>query len=143
MSQLSQPPAELVQECRRLMDKARRALQSARRERSEGNYDFAASRGYYAAYYAMQAALLTKGITSSKHSGTLSEFGRTFLKDEVFPKRLGRLANQLFEERQIGDYESGLSISEEKSLADVDAATTIIDAIQGWLMDSGLLPKSG
>ncbi len=139
---MSKESEQLAEECRQLMEKGARALQSARRESSSGNYDFAASRAYYAVFYAMQAALLTKGITTSKHSGTLSEFGRIFLKTGVLPRHLGRLANLSFQERQIGDYEPGLSIDKDKAAKGIAAATTVFDTIRVYLIDNGVL-RSG
>lgn len=44
-----------------MFSKSRRSLKAARNHLAEAEFDFAASRAYYAAFYAMEAALLTKG----------------------------------------------------------------------------------
>jgi uncharacterized protein (UPF0332 family) len=56
-----------------MLNKAKRSLKAAQRHLEEGDYDFSASRAYYAAFYAMEAALLAKGITCSTQEakGTL------------------------------------------------------------------------
>jgi uncharacterized protein (UPF0332 family) len=43
-----------------MRQKASRSLAAARRHIEAGDYDFASSRAYYAAFYGIQAALLTK-----------------------------------------------------------------------------------
>lgn len=44
------------------MDRAERSIQAARQLVSGGYYDFAASRAYYAAFYAAMALLLREGL---------------------------------------------------------------------------------
>lgn len=56
----------------KLLDKARRSLASARREVNDENHDFAASRGYYAMFYAAEALLLQLGLAFSKHSAVIA-----------------------------------------------------------------------
>lgn len=45
-----------------LFEKARRSLDAARLLLANGNADFAASRAYYAAFYAAEAFLLEQGL---------------------------------------------------------------------------------
>jgi len=63
-----------------MLSKARRSLKAARRHFEEGDYDFSASRAYYSAFYAMEAALLSKGLTCSTHGGALTVFSEQFKK---------------------------------------------------------------
>ena len=137
---MSELAANLTEECLRLIKKADRSLVAARRNCDAGDYDFASSRAYYALYYAIKAALLSERVTSSKHSGNISEFNRLFLKPGIFPKKYSKLVDRLFNERQIADYESGLSISAEDGRADLAAAGEIVEAIRSYLLGKDLLP---
>ena len=137
---MSELPANLTEECRNLIQKADRSLTAAQRNHDAGDHDFASSRAYYATYYAINAALLSENVTSSKHSGNISEFNRLFLKPGTFPKEYGKLINRLFSDRQIADYESGLSISTAEARADIAAAREIVEAIRSYLSGKGLLP---
>lgn len=82
-----------------------RSINTAKRNLEEGDYDFASSRAYYAAFYAFQAILLSKNLSFSKHSGVISAFNQYFVKTMLFPKHFSKLISRLFRERQIGDYD--------------------------------------
>jgi len=57
----------LKDEIERLIRKARESLEAAKMLFQEGYYGFAASRAYYAMFYAAEASLLKKGLSFSKH----------------------------------------------------------------------------
>lgn len=102
-----------------IVQKAVRSINVAQRNINEGDYDFGSSRAYYAALYAMQAILLTKDLSFSKHSAVISAFNQHFVKTKVFPKGFSRLISRLFRERQIGDYDFDLSITESDAQGDI------------------------
>ena len=84
--------------------KAEKSLESARREYEAGAYEFAINRLYYAAFYAVSAALLERNVSFRKHSGVRAAFHREFIKTGLIDVNWGKLYDQLFEDRQEGDY---------------------------------------
>ncbi|MCL4514178.1 MAG: HEPN domain-containing protein [Firmicutes bacterium] len=60
--------------------KAGESLASARREFEARSYDFAINRLYYAAFYAVSAALLERRLSFKKHSGVRATFHQEFIK---------------------------------------------------------------
>ena len=68
----------------------------------------------YAAFYAIEAILLTKDLVFSKHSAVIGAFSQHFVKTAIFPKEFTRLISRLFRQRQLGDYEFELSPSIHK-----------------------------
>jgi len=85
-------------------DKAREALASARSEEKAGRLSFALNRAYYAAFYGASAVLLQGGHRFAKHSGVRSAVHRHLIKEGLLSAEWGRFYDQLFEERQQGDY---------------------------------------
>jgi uncharacterized protein (UPF0332 family) len=67
-------------------------------------FDIAASRAYYAAFYASSALLLSVEIDPSKHSGVIAAIHREFVKTGKLDKEQGKNLNWLFELRSVGDY---------------------------------------
>lgn len=124
-----------------MIQKAARSLAAARRLIAAGDYDFASSRAYYAAFYVMQAALLTKNLTPAKHAGAIRAFSQHFIKTGIFPVEFNQSISRLFRNRQTGDYTLGLSISEEKARHDVQMAEKIFQAIVEHLIQEGFLPE--
>jgi uncharacterized protein (UPF0332 family) len=54
------------------IERAEQAVDAARKLASDGYYDFAASRAYYAVFYAASALLLREGLEFRKHSGVIA-----------------------------------------------------------------------
>ena len=91
------------------LKKADEALESARLELDAGHPTFAINRIYYACFYAVTALLLTEGKQFSRHAGVRAEFHRSFVKTGRLHKEWGRLYDDLFADRQEGDYLPGTS----------------------------------
>lgn len=120
-----------------MIAKAQRSLAAARAHLDSGDFDFASGRAYYAAFYCMEATLLTKGKLYSKHTGVISGFGEHFVLTGIFPKDFAKRIARLFRDRQIGDYEFGVSICETDAREDVEHAATIVRRISDHLHNQG------
>lgn len=127
--------SEIKKQCQMIIQKAIRSLAAAQRNMDAGDYDFASSRAYYTAFYALQAVLLTKNLSFAKHSGVISAFNQYFVKTGVFPKKFSKLLTRLFRERQVGDYDFDISITKNDTQEDIEAAETILNAISKYLAD--------
>lgn len=123
----------------KIMSKAESSLDVAKRNFQEGYYDFASSRAYYAVFYAIQAVLLTKGLSFSKHSSTIGAFNKHFVKTGQFPKEFTKLINQLFLDRQMGDYDFDSTITAEDVTRDIEIGERILGAVKNFLIQKGFL----
>ena len=85
-------------------EKAEESMTSARREFEAGSLSFAMNRLYYSAFYAVSALLMSKELAFKKHSGVRAAFHKHFIKTGLLDQKWGRLYDQLFEDRQEGDY---------------------------------------
>ena len=85
-------------------NKALESLKAARRELAVQGYTFAINRAYYALFYAVSALLLEEGHRFSKHSGVRAAFNRDIIRPGRLSRKHGELYNQLFRDRQEGDY---------------------------------------
>ena len=64
------------------------------------------NRIYYAMFYAVEALLFTKDISSSKHSGVRSFFHKDFIKEGLVNTDYGEFYDEMFNKREAGDYEA-------------------------------------
>ncbi len=128
---------QLSDQLQLMIRKAFRSIAAARRNIEEGDYDFASSRAYYAAFYAMEAILLTKELSYSKHAGVISAFNQHFVKTDIFPKEFSKSISRLFRERQTGDYDFHLSIDEKDAKEDARIAEEMVNAIAQYLEQKG------
>jgi uncharacterized protein (UPF0332 family) len=86
------------------VQRAKTSLQAAKDMIEKGYFDIAASRAYYAAFYAASALLLKENVDTSKHSGVIALIHRLFIKEGKLDQEQGKNLNWLFEMRGIGDY---------------------------------------
>ena len=93
---------------------------SARLEIKAGSIDFAINRIYYAAFYAVSTALLDRQIIFKKHSGVRAAFHQDFIKTGLLDIKWGKYYDQLFEDRQEGDYMVFLSFEQDYVITQVE-----------------------
>jgi len=86
------------------LERARESLEEANILLERGYGNTFVNRLYYACFYAVSALLLTKGLSSAKHSGIRSLFHQNFVKFGLVKTELAQFYDMLFDNRQKGDY---------------------------------------
>ncbi len=122
-----------------MMDKAARSIEAARGLLEGGNADFSSSRSYYAAFYAIQALLLEKGLVYSRHAGVISGFSEHFIRPGDFPREYAKYISRLFRERHAGDYDFAPVITPEDAAEDLRIAAEMVASIEAYLRRRGLV----
>jgi uncharacterized protein (UPF0332 family) len=118
---------------KRMLNKSKRALRTAAQHIKDGDYDFASSKAYYAVFHLLQALLLVKDLTFSKHSAVIAEFNRNYIKPGIFPQEYSKNLEHLFKDRQIGDYDYMPSIDKEVAKEDLEIAESMCDKFEEYL----------
>lgn len=85
-------------------ERAHESLEEAKILLEQGHANTFVNRLYYACFYAVSGLLLTRGLSSAKHSGIRSIFHQNFVKTGLVNPELGQLYDKLFDNRQKGDY---------------------------------------
>ncbi len=117
--------AEIV---RYRVERAQESLREARLLAEGGLWSACVNRLYYACFYAVSGLLLSRGLSSSKHTGVRSLFSHHFVKPEKVSRELGAIYNDLFENRQKSDYMDFVRFDE--------------DQVQPWLADAQLFVET-
>ena len=112
------------------LERAEQSIQAAQQLASGGYYDFAASRAYYAAFYAATAILLSEGLELSKHSAVIASIHQRFVKTGKLSKEQGKTLNWLFELRSVGDYGGTEHVSRQQVEQAIQAAEGFLSAIK-------------
>ena len=115
------------------LERAEQSVQAARQLASGGYYDFAASRAYYAAFYAATAVLLNEGVELGKHSAVIASIHQRFVKTGRLGKEQGKTLNWLFELRNVGDYGGTTHVSSQQVEQATQAAEEFLSAIKSLL----------
>lgn len=98
---------ELIQS---LVEKSKQSIEAAEYLLEKKFTDFSTSRSYYSMFYLIEAVLLTKNLSFSKHSGVISAFGKEFIKTKIFDEKFHKYILEAFQFRNEGDYGASYSI---------------------------------
>lgn len=96
------------------MQKALQTAEEARILFENGKYNGAMNRIYYSIFYAASALLILDGLSSAKHSGTISLFLQNFVKNNRVPEATGMFLKEAFKHRSRGDYDDFAEFSESQ-----------------------------
>lgn len=112
------------------LERAEQSIQAARQLTSGGYNDFAASRAYYAAFYAATAVLLNEGLEVNKHSAVIASIHQRFVKTGKLSEDHGKVLNWLFELRGVADYGGTAHVSRQEVDQAIEAAEKFLKAIK-------------
>jgi len=115
------------------LERAEQSIQAAKEMAASGFYDFAASRAYYAAFYAATAALLNEDLEFSKHSGVIASVHQRLVKTGRIDKEQGKELNWLFELRNVGDYGVTVHVSQQDAERAIRFAESFLGVIKSLL----------
>ena len=116
-----------------LLGKARENLGASALLLKHGYLGVSISRSYYAMFYAAEAALLSLGLTFSKHSGVISAFGQHLARPERVPAYLHRHLLEAYDLRQMSDYDAPSSISMRQAEEALARATEFVNSLEAFL----------
>jgi len=86
------------------LEKAKNTMLDAKRFMGEATQESIVNRIYYAMFYAVNALLITRGLSSSKHSGVRALFNKEIVNKGLIEKQWGEFYSDMFDRRQKGDY---------------------------------------
>lgn len=121
---------EFAEEIAAHLERAEQSVEAARQLLAGGYFDFAASRAYYAAFYAATAVLLHEGLELSKHSAVIASIHQRFVKTGKLDKEQGKTLNWLFELRSVGDYGGTAHVSQQDVERAIKAAEDFVTAVK-------------
>ena len=120
-----------------VVEKGKRALEDGKILFADKRYESASSRVYYSIFHLLQAALMTHGLSFSKHSAVISHFSKIFLKTGILPKEFSKIIGRLRKDREIVDYDYIHTVEEGEVKADIADAEKVVKTIEEYLMKEG------
>jgi uncharacterized protein (UPF0332 family) len=109
-----------------------RAAETLRVARALVGYsdDNAASRAYYAAFYAVSALFAMEGKTFKKHSAVEGAVHRELVKTGRWRQELGKDFSRLVSLRERGDYGGDRHVSREEATEAVERAGRVVEQVR-------------
>ncbi len=115
-----------------LIKKAEKSLLAAKLLHEKGYFSFSISRSYYCMFYCAEALLYSIGLSFSKHSGVIANFGKEFVKTGKMPEELHLYLREAFEMRNTGDYDV-VEVSAEDSQENIRRAEEFLRETKRFL----------
>jgi uncharacterized protein (UPF0332 family) len=92
------------------------------------------NRMYYACFYAVSALLVNEGIDAKSHAGVRQMLGMHFVRTGKFPIPLSKFYTDLYDNRQIGDYEDFIYFDEQTTSELYPQAVELVKSIEEMLL---------
>ena len=115
------------------LEKAKNDLSDAQKSFSEGMFETAANRAYYAIFHAARAVLILDGQDYKRHSGVIAFFRKDYIKTGVLDESLSEIIKNAFELRTESDYSDFFVISKEEIRKQLEDAAFFVAEIENYL----------
>lgn len=115
------------------MQKASLSLKEARLLHENGMNETAVSRLYYAAFYAVNALLTSRGLNPKTHTGTKSLLNKEFFLPGKMDNAFAELYTMLMAKRHEADYENFAFIDGQKVPEIIEQTQDFINTIDGLI----------
>ena len=117
------------------MDIAREDLQVAGENMAAGHLRAANNRAYYSIYHSITAVLALEGTAFKRHKDTLAYFNKTYIRNGIFPKTLGRQISTAEMVRHASDYNEFYIVSKEETQKQISCAQELLELAEQYILD--------
>lgn len=115
------------------LDIAREDLQVAIENMSANHLRAANNRAYYSIYHAITAVLALEQTVFKRHKDTLAYFNKKYIKDDIFPRTLGRQISRAEEVRHASDYDEFYIVAKEETQKQIECAQTLLQLVEMYI----------
>ena len=121
------------------MEHAREDLEIAATLIDARHHRVAVARCYYAAFYAISALLMTKGVVRSKHGAVRAAVHQYLVRTGILTPAQGKLFDQLQYDRQDADYDMQYAPGPEIAAERLVQSRGLVEQATAYLQNSGYL----
>jgi len=112
------------------LEKAYETLLDAQEVAKIKKWHIVANRLYYACFYAVSALLIKNNFSAQTHSGVFALLGFHFVLKGIVSKEQNKLYRNLFDLRQMGDYDDFAVVEENDIMPLLEPAKQFIEKIE-------------
>lgn len=111
---------------------AKENLNAARILLVAGEYKSSNKRSYYAIFHVINAIHALSGKSFKRHKDAIGNFNKDYVKNEIFPREIGRKIGQAEEIRHASDYDDFYIASREEAEQQAATADEFIRMAEGY-----------
>ncbi len=117
------------------LERAKQDLSDAEFSYEDNRFLNANNRAYYAIFHAIKAVLALERVDFKRHKDVIAYFNQHYVKNEIFPRTIGRKIGQASKVREDSDYDDEFIPTEEKTREQIDTAREMVDLVQKYIDD--------
>lgn len=115
------------------LERAKQENSNAKLLYKEKQFLAANNRAYYSIFYAIRAVLAMERIDFKKHKDVLAYFNKNYVKNEIFPRQLGRKIIIASKVREDSDYDEEYQPSMEATSIQIQTSDELIKLVEEYL----------
>ncbi|MEG1991975.1 MAG: HEPN domain-containing protein [Acetivibrio sp.] len=112
---------------------AKEDLETAEDNLRDNHLRAANNRAYYSIYHTITSILALEKTAFKKHKDTIAYFNKTYVKNEIFPRKLGREISIAEVVRHASDYDEFYMVSLEETERQINTAREFIHAAETYI----------
>lgn len=114
-------------------ERACEVLNDARLLLKEKSLKSSVNRSYYAIFHALRSVTALDGFDSSKHSGVIAYFNKTYVKEGIFDKEISKKLDTAYRLREKADYDDFVIVSRDMAEEQLQKAEYILNELKPYL----------
>lgn len=115
------------------LERAKEECETAQILYKENKLLAANNRAYYSIFYAIRAVLAMEKIDFKRHKDVLAYFNKNYVKEEIFPRQIGRRIVLASKIREDSDYDEEYKPNPEITLSQIQTAKELIQLVEIYL----------
>lgn len=115
------------------LETAKSDIKSAKILLEAGEFRGANNRAYYGVYHAVSAIHALDGNAYKRHKDALANFNKKYIKEEIFPRTLGRRIAEAEEIRHASDYDDFYIATKEEAEEQIATAIELVEKIEEYI----------
>lgn len=115
------------------LSKAKETLESAIVLCERKDLTGANNRAYYSIFYAIRAVLALEPIDFKRHKDVIGYFNKNYVKNEIFPRKMGSKIVQAQTIREDSDYDDEYEPSYDKTNEQIETARELIRLVEEYI----------
>lgn len=91
------------------------------------------NRAYYSIFYAIRAVLALEPIDFKRHKDVIAYFNKNYIKNEIFPRKMGSKIVQAQTIREDSDYDDEYEPNYDKTNEQIETARELIKLVEEYM----------
>lgn len=115
------------------LEQAKENIEEAKILYNVNKFKGANNRAYYAIFHSIKAILALEPIDFKRHKDVIAYFNKSYIRTEIFPKKLGHQISKASMVREDSDYDDEYVADSEATKQQIKTAEELINLVEKYI----------